>query len=110
MTIRGLLLDQPSRPPSKSTDQVLPMMQQNYDDLVPLLMILLLLPKGNRENELHYDFCCCYRLKPGTGDDLRPAGAAPWIYKAVREFIPRSPYSMFGIPSDEQATSCEVGV
>jgi hypothetical protein len=87
-------------------------MQQNYDDLVPLLMILLLLPKGNRENELHYDFCCCYRLKPGTGDGLRPAGRRRGYTKAVREFIPRSPYSisMFGIPSDEQTTSCEVGI
>jgi hypothetical protein len=87
-------------------------MQQNYDDL-PLLMILLLLPKGNRENELHYDLCCCYGLKPGTGDGLRPAGAAPWIYKAVKEssnLEAPSPYSMFGIPSDEQATCCEVGV
>jgi hypothetical protein len=57
-------------------------MQQNYDDqvapLLLLMMILLLPPMGNRENELHYDFCCCYGLIQVPADGWRPAEAAPW--------------------------------
>lgn len=44
----------------------------------------ILLPKGNRENELHYDDCSCYCLKPGTGDGWRPARASPWAHSRTK--------------------------